>query len=179
MRGVNKVILVGTLGADPEVKQFPNGGSITTVSIATSEQWNDKQTGEKREATEWHRVIFNNKLAEISAQYLRKGSQVYVEGSLRTRKYQDSQGVERYVTEIRGDQMQMLGSKSDNSQSKQSPSYQQQPQPQQQQSNPFLPNQQADANSYAQQMANNAQFNFGNGQAIIPKPSVIDQDVPF
>ena len=139
MRGVNKVILVGTLGADPEVKQFPNGGSITTVSIATSEQWNDKQTGEKREATEWHRVIFNNKLAEISAQYLRKGSQVYVEGSLRTRKYQDSQGVERYVTEIRGDQMQMLGSKSDNSQSQQSPSYQQQ-QPQQQ-SNPFLPNQ--------------------------------------
>ncbi len=110
MRGVNKVILVGTLGADPEVKQFPNGGSITTISIATSEQWNDKQTGEKREATEWHRVTFNNKLAEIAAQYLKKGRQVYVEGSLRTRKYQDQSGQDRFITEIRGDQMQMLGS---------------------------------------------------------------------
>lgn len=109
MRGINKVIIVGTLGADPEVKQFPNGGSITTISVATSEQWNDKQTGERREATEWHRITFNNKLAEIAAQYLRKGRQVYVEGSLRTRKYQDQSGQERFITEIRGDQMQMLG----------------------------------------------------------------------
>lgn len=109
MRGVNKVIIVGTLGADPEVKQFPNGGSITTISVATSEQWNDKQTGERREATEWHRITFNNKLAEIAAQYLRKGRQVYVEGSLRTRKYQDQSGQDRFITEIRADQMQMLG----------------------------------------------------------------------
>lgn len=109
MRGVNKVIIVGNLGNDPEVKQFPNGGSITTISVATSEQWNDKQTGEKREATEWHRITFNNKLAEIAAQYLRKGSQVYVEGSLRTRKFQDQSGQDRFITEIRADQLQMLG----------------------------------------------------------------------
>ena len=109
MRGVNKTITVGTLGADPEVKQFSNGGSVTTISVATSEQWIDKQTGEKREATEWHRISLYQKLGEIAAQYLRKGSQVYIEGSLRTRKYQDQNGQDRYVTEIRADQMQMLG----------------------------------------------------------------------
>ena len=109
MRGVNLVIIIGNLGSDPEVKQFANGGSVTTISVATSEQWIDKQTGEKREATEWLRIVFNNKLAEIAAHYLRKGSQVYIEGSLRTRKYQDQNGQDRYVTEIRADQMQMLG----------------------------------------------------------------------
>ena len=109
MRGVNKTITIGTLGADPEVKQFANGGSVTTISVATSEQWNDKQTGERREQTEWHRISLFNKLGEIAAQYLRKGSQVYIEGSLRTRKYQDQNGQDRYVTEIRADQMQMLG----------------------------------------------------------------------
>ena len=109
MRGVNRVIIIGNCGSDPEVKQFANGGSVTTISVATSEQWNDKQTGEKREQTEWHRISLYNKLAEIAAQYLRKGSQVYVEGSLRTRKYQDQNGQDRYVTEIRADQMQMLG----------------------------------------------------------------------
>ena len=109
MRGVNRTITIGTLGADPEVKQFSNGGSVTTISVATSEQWNDKQTGQPKESTEWLRIVFNNKLAEIAAQYLRKGSQVYVEGSLRTRKYQDQNGQDRYVTEIRADQMQMLG----------------------------------------------------------------------
>ena len=109
MRGVNKTITVGTLGADPEVKQFSNGGSITTISVAVSEKWTDKQTGQPKENTEWLRIVFNNKLAEIAAQYLRKGSQVYVEGSLRTRKYQDQNGQDRYVTEIRADQMQMLG----------------------------------------------------------------------
>lgn len=109
MRGINKVIIVGTLGADPDVKQFQNGGSVTNISVATSEQWNDKQTGEKREATEWHRISLHNKLGEIAAQYLRKGRQVYIEGSLRTRKYQDQNGQDRYVTEIRADQMQMLG----------------------------------------------------------------------
>ena len=109
MRGVNRVTIVGTLGADPEVKQFANGGSITTISVATSEQWNDKQTGERREATEWHRIQFNNKLAEVAAQYLRKGSQVYIEGKLKTRKYQDQNGQDRYVTEIHAHEMQMLG----------------------------------------------------------------------
>lgn len=109
MRGVNKVIIIGNLGADPDVKQFQNGGSVTSISVATSEQWNDKQTGEKREMTEWHRISLYNKLGEIAAQYLRKGSSVYIEGSLRTRKYQDQNGQERYITEIRADQMQMLG----------------------------------------------------------------------
>ncbi|WP_201575447.1 single-stranded DNA-binding protein [Psychrobacter sp. H8-1] len=108
MRGVNKVIIIGNLGADPESRQFSNGGSVTNISVATSEQWTDKQSGEKREATEWHRISLFNRLGEIAAQYLRKGSKVYIEGSLRTRKYQDQSGQDRYITEIRAEQMQML-----------------------------------------------------------------------
>lgn len=108
MRGVNKVIIIGNLGADPEARQFSNGGSVTNISVATSEQWTDKQSGEKREATEWHRISLFNRLGEIAAQYLRKGSKVYIEGSLRTRKYQAPDGSDRYATEIRADQMQML-----------------------------------------------------------------------
>lgn len=108
MRGVNKVIIIGNLGADPEARQFSNGGSVTNISVATSEQWTDKQSGEKREATEWHRISLFNRLGEIAAQYLRKGSKVYIEGSLRTRKYQDPNGQDRYITEIRAEQMQML-----------------------------------------------------------------------
>ena len=112
---VNKVILVGNLGNDPEVKQFENGGMIANVSIATSERWTDRNTGERKEHTEWHRVVFNNKLAEIAQLYLRKGSQVYVEGSLRTRKWTDPQtGQDRYSTEIRADSMQMLGTRGGN-----------------------------------------------------------------
>lgn len=111
MRGVNKVILVGTLGRDPETKSFPNGGSVTQFSIATSESWKDKNTGEPREETEWHRIVLNNRLGEIAQQYLKKGSKVYIEGSLRTRKWTDKEGVERYSTEVRGDSMQMLDSK--------------------------------------------------------------------
>lgn len=110
MRGVNKVILVGTLGRDPETKTFPNGGSLTQFSIATSESWTDKTTGERKEQTEWHRIVLNNRLGEIAQQYLRKGSKVYIEGSLRTRQWTDQNGQERYTTEIRGDQMQMLDS---------------------------------------------------------------------
>ena len=116
MRGVNKVIIIGNLGADPETRQFNNGGSVTNISVATSEQWTDKQTGEKRELTEWHRISLFNRLAEISAQYLRKGSKVYIEGSLRTRKYQDQSGQDRYITEIRADQLQMLDSQPNNGQ---------------------------------------------------------------
>ena len=108
MRGVNKVIIIGNLGADPEARQFNNGGSVTNISVATSEQWTDKQSGEEREATEWHRISLFNRLGEIAAQYLRKGSKVYIEGSLRTRKYQDPNGQDRYITEIRAEQMQML-----------------------------------------------------------------------
>ena len=110
MRGVNKVILVGTLGKDPETKTFANGGSLTQFSIATSDSWTDKSTGERKEQTEWHRIVLHNRLGEIAQQYLRKGSKVYIEGSLRTRQWTDQNGQERYTTEIRGDQMQMLDS---------------------------------------------------------------------
>ena len=111
MASVNKVIIVGNLGRDPEMRAFPSGDQVANVTVATTDKWKDKQTGEMREATEWHRVVFNGRLAEIAGQYLRKGSQVYVEGSLRTRKWTDQNGVEKYSTEIRADQMQMLGSR--------------------------------------------------------------------
>ncbi len=111
MASVNKVIVVGNLGRDPEMRTFPSGDQVANVTIATTDRWRDKTSGEMREATEWHRVVFNGKLAEIAGQYLRKGSQVYVEGSLRTRKWTDQAGVEKYTTEIRADQMQMLGSR--------------------------------------------------------------------
>lgn len=109
MASVNKVIIVGNLGRDPEMRAFPSGDQVANVTIATTDKWKDKQSGEMREATEWHRVVFNGRLAEIVGQYLRKGSQVYVEGSLRTRKWTDQSGVEKYTTEIRADAMQMLG----------------------------------------------------------------------
>lgn len=112
-RGINKVILVGTLGRDPETKYMPSGGAITNVSIATSEQWKDKTSGEKQERTEWHRVVFYNRLAEIAGQYLRKGQQVYVEGRLQTRKWQGQDGQDRYTTEIIADEMQMLGGRAE------------------------------------------------------------------
>ncbi|MES1196732.1 MAG: single-stranded DNA-binding protein [Steroidobacter sp.] len=108
-RGINKVILVGNLGADPETRYMPSGKPVTNIRIATSEGWTDKQTGDKQERTEWHSVVLFEKLAEISAEYLRKGSQVYIEGSLRTRKWQDKEGKDRYTTEIVAREMQMLG----------------------------------------------------------------------
>jgi single-strand DNA-binding protein len=111
MASVNKVIIVGNLGKDPEMRSFPSGDQVANVTIATTDKWKDKQTGEMKEATEWHRIVFNGRLAEIVGQYLRKGSQVYVEGSLRTRKWTDKDGVDKYTTEIRADQMQMLGSR--------------------------------------------------------------------
>lgn len=107
-KGVNKVILIGNLGQDPDTRFMPSGGAVTNVSLATSESWKDKTTGEPTERTEWHRVVFFNKLAEIAGEYLKKGSKVYVEGSLRTRKWQDKDGQDRYTTEIVADQMQML-----------------------------------------------------------------------
>ena len=112
-RGINKVILVGNLGADPETRHMPSGGSVTNISLATSESWKDKNTGERKERTEWHRVAFFNRLAEIAGEYLCKGSQVYVEGKFRTRKWQDQQGNDRYTTEIIADEMQMLGGRGD------------------------------------------------------------------
>lgn len=175
MRGVNKAIIIGTLGADPEVKQFSNGGSITNISVATSEQWTDKQSGEKREATEWHRISLSNRLGEIAAQYLRKGSKVYIEGKISTRKYQAQDGTDRYATEIKAMSMQMLDSKNEG----QAPNngYQQ----------PSQSNQQA-PNPYAQQMAQNAQGMQGqvnnhmaqnNQNPAMNGGGATDDDIPF
>lgn len=115
MASVNKVILLGNLGKDPEVRYAASGDAMCNITLATTDTWKDKTTGEKKEATEWHRVAFFGKLAEIAGQYLKKGSQVYVEGSLRTRKWTDKEGQERYTTEIRADEMKMLGSKTGSS----------------------------------------------------------------
>lgn len=113
-RGINKVIIVGNIGQDPEVKYMPSGGAVTNVSIATSETWKDKATGQPQERTEWHRVVFFNRLGEIAGEYLKKGSKVYVEGSLRTRKWQAQDGTDRYTTEIVASEMQMLDGRGDN-----------------------------------------------------------------
>lgn len=111
-RGINKVILIGNLGADPEVRYMPSGGAVTTVSLATTEAWKDKQTSETQEKTEWHRVVFFNRLAEIAGEYLKKGSKVYIEGRIQTRKWQDkATGQDRYSTEIIANEMQMLDSR--------------------------------------------------------------------
>jgi len=136
MASINKVILVGNLGQDPEVKYMPSGGAVANISIATTDTWKDKQTGEKKDKTEWHRVVFFNRLAEIAGEYLKKGSQVYIEGSLRTRKWQDQSGQDRYSTEIVAREMQMLGGRasgsSDFQQNQNSAPQQQQSAPQQQ-----------------------------------------------
>ncbi len=108
-RGINKVILVGNVGGDPETRYMPSGSAVTNITVATNETWKDKQTGEKKERTEWHRVALFNRLAEVAAEYLRKGSQVYIEGKLRTRKWQGKDGQDRYTTEIIASEMQMLG----------------------------------------------------------------------
>lgn len=110
-KGINKVILIGNLGSDPEVRYMPNGNAVATLSLATSENWKDRETGQMQERTEWHRVVFFTRLAEIAGEYLRKGSKVYVEGSLRTRKWQDKSGQDRFTTEIVGNNLQMLDAK--------------------------------------------------------------------
>ena len=142
MASVNTVIIVGNLGRDPEIRTFPSGDQVANVTIATTDRWKDKTSGENKESTEWHRVIFNGRLAEIAGQYLRKGSQVYVTGSLRTRKWTDqASGQERYATEIRADSMQMLGGKPSGNdegygQQEQRPVQRQAPAPRQQQAAP-------------------------------------------
>ena len=165
MSSVNKVILVGRLGNDPEVRYTATGSAVANVSLATSENWKDKQTGEKQERTEWHRIVFFSKLAEIVAQYLRKGSLIYVEGSLQTKKWQDKNGEDRYTTEIVANEMRMLGSKSENSGTA---SY----------SAPAAPSSYAPA----------ASSNMGSQQQSAPRPSApppssspdnFDDDVPF
>lgn len=138
-RGVNKVILIGTCGQDPETRYLPNGNAVTNLSLATSDSWKDKQTGQLQERTEWHRVVFFGKVAEIAGEYLRKGSQVYVEGRLQTRKWQDQSGQDRYTTEIvvdMGGQMQLLGGKQDGQHAAPQQARQQAPQQRQQQPAP-------------------------------------------
>ena len=158
-KGVNKVIIIGNLGKDPEVKFFPNGGAVCNVTVATSESWKDKQTGEQREATEWHRVVFNGRLAEIAGEYLKKGSKVYVEGKLKTRKWQNQQGVDQYTTEVVCRDMQMLDSKG---------SQGQQQEPQQRQA----PQQQQAPQNQAPQQAQQG----GHQQPQMPD---FDDDIPF
>ena len=121
MASVNKVIIVGNMGKDPETRYLPNGDAATNITVATTDKWKDKATGEQREATEWHRISFFGKLAEIAGQYLKKGSQVYVEGSLRTRKWTDKDGQDRYTTEIKADTLQMLGGRQDGEQRQERP----------------------------------------------------------
>jgi single-strand DNA-binding protein len=200
MRGVNKVIIIGNLGADPEARQFNNGGSVTNISVATSEQWTDKQSGEKKEATEWHRIALFNRLGEIAAQYLRKGSKVYIEGSLRTRKYQDQSGQDRYITEIRAEQMQMLDGASGGGQDSQGgQGYQggqnNQNNAGQQSNNPQGGNNQNSfANSNNSQSSPNQQNSFNNSNPPAQAPNAnsasasksnampdgpVDDDIPF
>ncbi|AHK20716.1 single-stranded DNA-binding protein [Yersinia similis] len=165
-RGVNKVILVGNLGQDPEVKYMPNGGAVVSITIATSESWRDKATGEKKEKAEWHRVVLFGKLAEVAGEYLRKGSQVYIEGALQTRKWQDQSGQDRYTTEVVvnvGGTMQMLGGKQADSQGTQNQGRQQSG-PQQ--------NQQQWGQQHAQGKQQAAQQNN-------EPPMDFDDDIPF
>jgi single-strand DNA-binding protein len=131
VRGINKVILVGNLGQDPELKNLPSGSAVCNLRIATSESWKDKQTGEMKEQTEWHSISLFGRLAEIAAQYLRKGSQVYIEGRLRTRKWQDKSGADRYTTEIIADELQLLGGKGDGQRSERPAQAKQQAEPKQ------------------------------------------------
>lgn len=175
MRGVNKVLIIGNLGADPESRQFDNGGTVTNISVATSEQWTDKQSGEKRESTEWHRISFSGRLAEVAAQYLRKGSKVYVEGKLSTRKYQAQDGTDRYVTEVKAFSMQMLDSQGEGQQGNQG--YQQPQQNNQQAPNPYA--QQVAQNAQGMQGHVNQQFAQNNQNPAMNGGGVIDSDIPF
>jgi single-strand DNA-binding protein len=156
-RGVNKVILVGNLGNDPEVRYMPNGNAVANVSLATSESWKDQQ-GNMQERTEWHKVTMYRRLAEVVGEYLKKGSQIYIEGKLQTRKWQDQQGQDRYTTEIIADQMQMLGGRGEGQGANQGGGYQQRPQAQQ--SNQA--NQQGNQGGF--QQAPNANQNMGSPQ---------------
>lgn len=169
MSGINKVILVGNLGQDPEIRYIPNGTAVCTLSLATSETWRDKQTGENKELTEWHRVVLWGKVAEVAAEYLRKGSKVYIEGALRTQKWKDDAGNDRYTTEVvvSGNKgtMQMLGNASGNQQSGQPQRNQNQNRPAQQQAQQQQPQQFSGQSQQAQSGANT--------------PMDFDDDIPF
>jgi len=166
-RGINKAIVLGNLGQDPETRYMPNGNAVTNISIATSESWKDKQSGQEQERTEWHRVVFFNRLAEIAGEYLKKGSKVYVEGSLRTRKWQDQSGADKYTTEIVASEMQMLDARGDDQQQQpQQQAPQQQPQQAQQPQQPSQQTQQP-----AQQQPRQV--------APSPASSEFEDDIPF
>lgn len=168
-RGINKVILVGNLGKDPEVRYTTSGSAVTNITVATAESWNDKATGEKQERTEWHRIVFFGRLAEIAGEYLKKGRQVYVEGGLRTRKWQDQNGQDRYTTEIVANEMQMLGSQSGGASQFGGGSGQpQQSQPSQRPVQPVQPSNQ-----------NNNQGAPANNSSPAPSYDDFDDDIPF
>ena len=168
-KGVNKVIIIGNLGRDPETNYLPSGGAVTNIAVATSESWTDKQSGQKQERTEWHRVVFFNRLAEIAAEYLKKGSKVYIEGSLRTRKWQDKEtGADRYSTEIIAANMQMLGSVNSGAQNQNHAT-------QAQQGSGYAPQQQQGQQSAPQQQSQNqSQQQGGNGFS-----GEFDSEIPF
>lgn len=176
MRGINKVILVGHLGGDPEVRYMPGGGAVANITVATSESWTDKQSNEKKEQTEWHRVVIYQRLAEIVGEYARKGAQVYIEGRLRTRKWQDQQGVERYTTEIVASEFQLLGSQ----QKQQEPDGAAQNAPARNAPR-NAPPAQAPAPAYNAPAApaNNSPQQGGNGALPGPQPTDFDDDIPF
>lgn len=176
-RGVNKVILVGNLGQDPETRYMPSGGAVTNITVATSESWKDKQTGQPQERTEWHRVVFFNRLAEIAGEYLKKGSKVYLEGSLRTRKWQDQSGQDRYTTEIVAAEMQMLDSRSGGGMSGGygDDGYSQAPAPQQQPRRQAPPAQQRQAPAAQQAPAQQPPAQ----NAPAPGFDDFDDDIPF
>jgi single-strand DNA-binding protein len=172
-RGVNKVILIGNVGQDPEVKYMPSGGAVTNISVATSESWKDKNTGQMQERTEWHRVVMFNRLGEIAGEFLRKGSKVYIEGSLRTRKWQGQDGTDRYTTEIVADQMQMLDGRGEGANTGGQGGY----------NAPQENYNQAPQNNYNQQSNFNNQRpqNQGGYSNQTPPPSMdsFDDDIPF
>ncbi len=182
VRGINKVIIVGNLGQDPEVRYMPNGGAVANLSLATSEFWRDKQTGEMRENTEWHRVVLFGKLAEVASEYLRKGAQVYVEGQLRTRNWQDDSGVTRYVTEIvvgQNGTMQILGGRRDGGQP-QNTAPQQPAQPQ----SPVAPAQPAGSPEKSPKKGGRKPRQSAAPSQQVPQPlpdnySPMDDDAPF
>lgn len=175
-RGVNKVILIGNVGQDPEVKYMPSGGAVTNISVATSESWKDKNSGQMQERTEWHRVVMFNRLGEIAGEFLRKGSKVYIEGSLRTRKWQGQDGSDRYTTEIVADQMQMLDGRGEGANQGPQDNYNQAPQdnynraPQQ--------NYNPQNNSNNQRPAPQNQGGYSN-QTPPPSMDSFDDDIPF
>lgn len=180
-RGINKVILVGNLGRDPEVRYMPNGNAVANLTLATSESWKDKNTGQQQDKTEWHRIVMFRRLAEIAGEYLKKGSQIYIEGKLQTRKWQDQSGQDRYTTEIVADELQMLGSRASagggsTEYNQEQPAYgggQQQQAPQQQAPQQQAPQQQAPQQQQAQQQAPQQQAPASAGF------DDFDDDIPF